>query len=347
MPSGAIDLRWHGRDVYWSEEKEAWDACLPEIASTLAQGTQCARQPESGARAQWLGRIAQVVYFSLVACPDMQLMVADEFSELRRVAVCWGDHVPEYGTYTTEDPEFLKFHHRPWNKDLLLRQQEQFFKRLEEHGAELVFPRTDRTLPWQMYARDVGFVVGSRLHFAGQRTLGDRQGEIDLLLDALNLDTDGTAEVSGRAEGGDVLVRGANSVYVGISSRTSPEAVESLSTRIAVRAFFLGETVMHLDTRLTLLPNHVALIYPGAFSGPDLKTLQARYRLIAVSKEEADALATNVLCVNPETVFVPQQHQRIAHTIREHGFCVELLDYTEPIALGGSFRCTTLPLVRT
>lgn len=276
----------------------------------------------------------------------MKLNITGEFTELKKVVVCWGEHLPEYETYKTADPEFHKFHHDPWNKDLLLKQQEMFFKNLEKYNVDLLFPKTDKYLPWQMYTRDVGFVIESNFYYAKDRALRDRNGELDLLLELLNLTVDDMVELSGRIEGGDILIQNANQVYVGISSRTNEEAIIKLSDRLKTRTFFLGKSVMHLDTRLNLLPNNIALIYPEAFSRLDLKYLQERYTIIPVSEEEAKKLGTNVLVVNPETVFIPTQHQRIARIISDYGLNTELVDYTEPIALGGSFRCTTLPLVR-
>jgi N-dimethylarginine dimethylaminohydrolase len=276
----------------------------------------------------------------------MKLKITGEFNELKKVVVCWGTHVPEYETYKTDDLEFNKFHHGSWNKDLLLKQQELFFKKLEKYNVELLFPKTDKDFPWQMYTRDVGFVIKSKFYYAEDRALKDRNGEIDLLLELLSLTADDIVKLSGKIEGGDILVLNEDQVYVGISSRTNQEAIKMLSDRIKTRTFLLGKSVMHLDTRLNLLPNHIALIYPEAFSRLDLRYLQDKYRLIPVSGDEAIKLGTNILIVNPETVFIPTQHQRIARIISDYGLNTELVDYSEPIALGGSFRCTTLPLVR-
>jgi N-dimethylarginine dimethylaminohydrolase len=44
--------------------------------------------------------------------------------------------------------------------------------------------------------------------------------------------------------------------------------------------------------------------------------------------------------------FIDSQNPRINDMLRSEAFNVEEVDYSEPIALCGSFRCTTLPLVR-
>ena len=103
---------------------------------------------------------------------------------------------------------------------------------------------------------------------------------------------------------------------------------------------------MHLDTRLTLLPKQIALVNISAFQNTDLNFLRSNYKIIEVHDSETKKLGTNVFVINPETIVVPMQHIRIAKEIESFGLKVELVDYTEPINLGGSFRCTTLPLLR-
>ncbi len=98
---------------------------------------------------------------------------------------------------------------------------------------------------------------------------------------------------------------------------------------------------MHLDTRFTLLPRGYALIIPEAFSKEDLEVLKDKFKLLPVLPEEAMDLGTNVFVVNPDTIFSPKQNARINSMLADQGFKLEAIDYTEPIALGGSFRCTT------
>ena len=276
----------------------------------------------------------------------MKLWVVDEFSPLKKVVVCWGEHVPEYGNYKSNDPEFVKFHHYKWDKKLLLQQQEQFFNKLESCGVKVIFPKGDMSLPWQLYVRDTAFVLGDKFYYSLERKFGDRNGEIDRLFDVLKLKKKQIVEVRGEVEGGDVLIRSEHNIYLGNSSRTDEEAVKFLSGKVTTRVFQLGDKVMHLDTRFTLLPKNRALVFPGSFSKSDLRYLSSKLKLLEVKEEEARKLATNVLVVNPEVVFVPLQHSRIGKLLKDEGFKVEMMDYTEPIALGGSFRCTTLPIER-
>lgn len=276
----------------------------------------------------------------------MILNVTNEFNALKSVVVCWGYNVPLYEEYKTDDPEFTKYHPHSWDKDLLLKQQEGYFKLLERYNVRLVFPRMEKHLIWQMYSRDTAFVVGDSLYYSGVRKLNARNGEIDLLLKSLELPNEKVIKLDSEIEGGDVLVTGANSVYIGHGSRTTPEAISEMKSTLDVKVFELGENVMHLDTRLTLLPKDIVLANLESFDQDSSSYLMDKYSVVNIDAVETDKLGTNVFVLNPETIIVPTQHQRIANELKSLGLHVEVIDYTEPINLGGSFRCTTMPLER-
>lgn len=276
----------------------------------------------------------------------MRLKVENETGVLKSVLVCWGESIPEYESYKSDEPEFLKYHPYSWDKALLLRQQDAFFKLLQKYDVELIFPKVEPSCPWQMYTRDVAFVIGSILYYADSRTFKAREGEIECVLEVLQLKTDQVRALSAEIEGGDVIVTGPSAAYIGHGSRTSNEAIAMLSEEQHITKIELGDHVMHLDTRLTLMPNNIALINASTFDTTTLESLTKKYDCIAVTDEETKKLGTNVFVLNPETVVVPEQHRRIGGELAQKGLKVEYIDYTEPINLGGSFRCTTLPLVR-
>lgn len=274
------------------------------------------------------------------------LHITNEYDQLKTVFVCFGENIPLYEEYKTDDPEFTKFHPYSWNKDLLLDQQKKFFDLLTKYDVELIFPKTGANLLWQMYTRDTAFVVGQKLYYCSTRKMEARNGELQYVVDALGVRPDQTVSIAAEIEGGDVLVHSTGKVYVGHSSRTSAEAVDLLAQHVDLRKFELGENVMHLDTRLTLLSDRVVLLTPSSFSDEDLSYLRSKYKVIEVFDPETKKLGTNVFVINPETVVVPTQHKRIGELIKDSGFKVEYLDYTEPRNLGGSFRCTTMPIQR-
>jgi len=274
----------------------------------------------------------------------MVLNITDEYSPLKKVIVCSGESVPE-SREGFNDTEFLKFHSLDdiWDKNRLLEQQKRFFDLLQEYGVELLLADVNLSLPWQIYTRDIGFVFKDKFFYSKQRTLASRVGEISTVVGYIA--PQDAVMVEGKMEGGDVLVDG-DYVYIGISNRTNYRAVNSLNRYFEAVPLYLGDDVMHLDTRMTILPNRHLLIYEEAFNDTDLRLLRGLFNLISVSKEEALSLGTNVFAINPETIVVDASQRRIANELRRRGFNIETIDYSEIIANKGSFRCTTLPLVR-
>lgn len=276
----------------------------------------------------------------------MMFSVQDEYSQLTDVCVCLGSSVPAYETYRPDHPEFTKYVELPWDADLLVRQQEGFFAVLEKHGATLHRVPPDPALHWQMYTRDAGFVVGDTLYYCAKRGLPDRTGEIDQIQTTLGPDAGKFVEITeGRIEGGDVVVDN-GMAYVGVSARTEPAGAAELGRHVEVVPLQLGESVMHLDCKLTILPKGLALIYPPVFRPEDVEMLRTRYTLIELTDAECASMASNVFVINPETIVVDPSHDRVIARLREEGLNVEEVPYSEPIALVGSFRCSTMPLRR-
>lgn len=281
----------------------------------------------------------------------MQLNINNEYAPLKAVAYCLGLYAPVAKNYATQDPEFHKFHslQEGWDNDKLMQQQRAFLDLLCAYQVELIEIEAKQALPWQMYARDVGFVLGDKLFYSQNRKFKERNGEFEQLarcIERVAIDKKKVIEItSGQIEGGDVIPT-EDAVLVGHSSRTSQAAIDQLAQYVHVKQLELGENVMHLDTRLMILAKDIAVIHRPSFSKPDLKYLEDKYKLIDVKDEEAHHLATNVILLNPKTVLIEQTQQRLSEQLKSHGFKVEMLAYSEPIRLGGSFRCTSLALSR-
>jgi len=215
---------------------------------------------------------------------------------------------------------------------------------LLKYDVELVCLDTDPDLIWQMYTRDTGFVIGDTLFYAGKRTLKARSGEIKRLLQKISVDENKVCSLPGKIEGGDILVSDVS--CAGISNRTDNIALDELSKHTKIRRFDIGNNVMHLDTRMTLLPDNYTLVHLNTFSKEDQDYISEKYKIISVSKEETKTLGTNVFIVNPDTIIVEERQKRIGAELINAGFNVEYVGYSEPIVLDGSFHCTTLPLIR-
>ena len=109
----------------------------------------------------------------------------------------------------------------------------------------------------------------------------------------------------------------------------------------------VSEDVLHLDCAFNPLGQGHALIYPdGLETIPPV--LRRKYAWIEVRREEADALATNVLSVAPDTVIARAGPDcaRVNGELRKAGYTVLEVPFDGVPSTGGSFRCATLPLRR-
>ncbi len=239
----------------------------------------------------------------------------------------------------------------------LCREFNAFGRALEAAGAVVHQPELapasvqDQTCP-----RDIGFVIGQTFVTAGMRH-ASRVEEITAV-ETLLAGFDGprvTVPEGVTLEGGDVVLDGAF-VFVGCGQRSDPEGAVFLEARLGddhrivpvpTRALSEGEEVLHLDCAFNPLGLGHALIYPAGLSlVPDL--MRERYDWIEVTREEAAALATNVLSVAPDHV-IARSHPSCARTnkaLKAAGYNVTEVDFDAVPGTGGSFRCATLPLQR-
>ncbi|MEM7429186.1 MAG: arginine deiminase family protein [Pseudomonadota bacterium] len=209
----------------------------------------------------------------------------------------------------------------------------------------------DQTCP-----RDIGFVIGDTFVEAGMRH-ASRIEEIDAVRHILDgFDGPSLRTPEGVAlEGGDVVVDGEH-LFVGYGQRSDKEGFEFLREHFSDRFEVVplptrwggpDEDVLHLDCTFNPLGLGHALVYPsGLAQVPDV--LKSKFDWIEVNRAEADALATNVLSIAPDTV-IARTHEacaRVNAELRGTGYTVIEVGFDGVPGSGGSFRCATMPLRR-
>lgn len=231
--------------------------------------------------------------------------------------------------------------------ELAMKQHEEFEKLLREHGVEVIKLPSSEQFPEQVFTRDIGFAVGEDV-FVAEMASDIRKGEEEALEEFLEDENIPYQTTTDRVEGGDVIVD-RDKVYVGISSRTSDEAVRKLQRDLPkhniIRVPF-NEKYLHLDCVFNILSPEIGLIFPEALSADMVETLSNTYKLIEVSPEEQFTMGTNVLSIGDGKVFSLPQNEQVNTAMRAHGFEVIEVDFSEIIKSGGSFRCCSMPLER-
>ncbi|MFC4711591.1 dimethylarginine dimethylaminohydrolase family protein [Planococcus dechangensis] len=268
-----------------------------------------------------------------------------EYDALRHVLLC-----PPRFMKITDVINDVQKRYKEENIDVTeaLRQHTVFVDALTAAGVNTTFLEAAEQYPEQVFTRDIGFTIGDTV-FISEMAESVRQGEEKVLQNWLTDHRIQFQHVPGhRIEGGDVIVD-RDTVYIGISSRTSQEAIHELQRHVPdyqVMPIHLKEKYLHLDCVFNVLSPTEALIFPEALEDETIAMLEKRYTLIHVDADEQFKLGTNVLSIGNRRLFSQPQNKKVNAQLRDHGFAVIEVDFSEIIKSGGAFRCCTMPVVR-
>lgn len=268
-----------------------------------------------------------------------------EYDRLKKVALC----VPQFMTIGNKINETQKHYAQEGiHRKKAMEQHQAFVNELEARGVEVILLTPSQDYPEQVFTRDVGFVLGDNI-FVAQMAHDIRKGEEAVLQSKLESEEISYCHLNGdKIEGGDVIIDG-DTVFVGLSHRTSKKAVARLRQLLprhqVVEVPFQSE-YLHLDCVFNPISPTEALIYSDAIE-PEIKAyLGSRYQLIQVDEKEQFTLGTNVLSIGNKTLFSLPSNQHTNTLLKEKGYTVIEVDISEIIKSGGAFRCCTLPLLR-
>lgn len=100
--------------------------------------------------------------------------------------------------------------------------------------------------------------------------------------------------------------------------------------------------MLHLDCVFSLIGEKSALVSPYVYD----KEVIEKYikNIIEVTKEEADNFATNIVYLGDKKLVT--SNISVGNKLKELGYDVTILDYTEIVKGEGSVDCSTLALLR-
>jgi len=232
-----------------------------------------------------------------------------------------------------------------------------FKSALTENGVHVYEPRlAPETVQDQTCPRDIGFVIGDVVVIAAMHD-HSRKEEFAGISHLLEFWQASVLEVPEGAfiEGGDVVID-QGCIFAGIGQRSDQAGFEFLKASFGeeynvipmpCRAIADGENVLHLDCTFQPLGLGHALIYKEGLEviPPEITD---RYSLIPVDRLEADALATNILSIKPDTLIARSAPEcaRVNQELRKSGYRVIEIEFDLVPSTGGSFRCATMPVRR-
>jgi len=256
-----------------------------------------------------------------------------------------------------------------------LREENDYFARiLAKYNVEIYQPIT---LPKtnQIFTRDIGFVIDNVFIKSNMGTL-KRQSEFFAIRDIVSQIYDEVwfPPANVKIEGGDVFPF-EDKIFVGQAApgfenmrcnRTNPAAIEYLKKKFPnkeVIAVPLKKSdsdpsinCLHLDCAFQPIGNNDhCIIFKGGFGN----TEQAD-RMIELFGGESNAIHidgsgmynmnSNIFSISPSVIVSGENEKEFGglnQKLRDKGFTVETIPYSETSKMEGLLRCSTLPLRRT
>ncbi len=320
--------------------------------------------------------LSQVSYLYLPDFKKRYLMlipnIKDETSQLKTVVIGTAKSlggIPEIeAAYDPKSKENIRNGTYPAESDLV-KELDDFVNVLSRYNVNVLRPELLDDLN-QIYARDVGFVIEDK--FIQSHMVPNREKEvhgITLLKGQINPDHIIEPPAEARIEGGDVMPCNGH-IFIGYSkaedfnnyivSRTNEAGVEFIKKQFPgniVKAFELNKSdddpmqnTLHLDCCFQHIGLDQAILYKDGFKhvrdyqwlidffGPD--------KIIEITKQEMYQLFSNVFSISSDVIVSEKGFTRLNNGLRDRGFTVEEVGFSEIAKMSGLFRCATLPLIR-
>lgn len=298
--------------------------------------------------------------------------VQNETARLRSVvlgtAISCGPIPKPEEAYDPKSLEHILAGTYPQEEDMV-REMDGFARVFAKYDVQVFRPRILKDCN-QIFSRDIAFVIDNKLVKAN--ILPDREKEFQAIKYVLNkIDEDQIIyppkEV--HVEGGDVMPWG-DYIFMGtytredypdqITARTNREAVDFITEQFPhkkVKAFELRksstiarENALHLDCCFQPVGKDKAILHKNGFLKEDeylwLLNYFGRDNVFEITKDEMYNMMSNIFSISPTVVVSERNFTRLNDWLRERGFTVEEIAYSEIAKQEGLLRCSTLPLVR-
>lgn len=229
------------------------------------------------------------------------------------------------------------------NLEKLKKQHNFFVENLHKNiSEEIKVIESSAQCPEQVFVRDVAFKVDNIWCICNMAEK-IRQNETAEFQKFLKSRGKSFYKFKSKIEGGDVLVF-SQTIFVGISSRTSIDAVNELSELFKsydIIPIKLKKDILHLDCVLGIVDFDNAVVYPDGIEKKSLQLLKKLFNFIEITKEEYENMATNFLKID-DKIFCETSNKRVNKLLKKLDVKVVEIEFDEFKKLGGSLRCCSL-----
>ena len=261
----------------------------------------------------------------------------------------------------------------PLESDLRI-ENNHFIRVLNKYNIKVFQPITLASTN-QIYTRDIGFVIDNVFIKSNMGT-EERQAEFFAIRDIV---TQIEQEVwfppkSVKVEGGDVMLAG-NRVFVGQAAkgcekmrcnRTNQEAIVYLENKFPDKEIipvpliksdrYPEKNCLHLDCAFQPIGNNdCCIIFVDGFEDKDqahemMSLFGGEKNAIQISSKQMYDMNSNIFSLSPEVIVSGNNKDEFGtlnKQLRDKGFIVEEIPYSESSKMEGLLRCSTLPLRRS
>jgi dimethylargininase len=262
--------------------------------------------------------------------------------------------------FSVDDPAAWHYTARP---DLPAAQQEHeaLVALLRAAGAEIFYhDEPQPNCADAIFTFDPALVTdqGAVILSMGKSLRRGEEAAMARRFDALGIPVLYTLHGDARAEGGDLLWIDHDTLAVGQGFRTNAEGLRQLRealhplgvTVLSVELpYFTGpESCLHLLSLISIVDDHLAVVYPSLLAVPFWQELQRRgFRLIQVPDAEFATMAPNVLALSPGRCVMLEGNPITRRCLEEAGCQVATYRGNEiSLKAEGGPTCLTRPILR-
>ncbi|WP_458627504.1 dimethylarginine dimethylaminohydrolase family protein [Winogradskyella sp. PC D3.3] len=302
----------------------------------------------------------------------MKLNVQNETSRLRAVVLGTAESIGAIPSideaYDPKSIQHIKAGTYPKESDMV-NEMEAVAKVFENYDITVYRPKIIKDYN-QIFSRDIAFVIEDKLIKAN--ILPNREREytaIQHVLDKIGEENIIVLPEECHVEGGDVMPWN-DYIFIGtysgddysdyITARTNMDAViaiQELFPHKTVKAFELRksntdpkENALHLDCCFQPIGKDKAILHKNGFlierEYEWLLNFFGKDNVFEITKEEMYNMNSNVFSISEDVVVSEKNFTRLNTWLREKGFTVEEVAYTEIAKQEGLLRCSTMPLIR-
>lgn len=251
----------------------------------------------------------------------------------------------------------------------LISEMENFGHVLERHDVRVIRPSNLSGLN-QIYARDIAFVIEDKIVIPN--IIEDRAHELEAIQDLIaTFDQSQIIRMpkNARIEGGDVILKG-DFIFIGYSkeedfkrykvARTNLEGVQFIQKTFPhkkVVSFELKKSdtdprnsALHLDCCFQPVGRKGAIICEAGFKNKEafdsLVEMFDKEELIFINANDMYNMNSNIFSISEEIIVSQPEFTSLNSQLRDKGYTVEEVSYSQVSKMGGLFRCSTMPLIR-